>query len=115
MLLMSQTIEGINMVRDTLIFLLQQLGLIISLKTSVLLASQKLDFLGLEIDSVNMTLTLPMGKVKSLTQKCRDLMENPKPTLWEITSLIDSFCSTVKAVMQAFLQIRDHELMNFNS
>ena len=31
-----------------------------------------------------------MEKVKSLTQKCRNLMENPKPTLWEITS-VDRF------------------------
>ena len=106
MLLMSQTIEGLNMARDTLIFLLQQLGFIINLKKSVLLATQKLEFLGLEIDSVNMTLTLPMGKVKSLTQKCRNLMENSKPTLWEITNLIGSLCSTPQTViMPAFLQI----------
>ena len=43
-------------------------------------------------------------KIKSLTQKCRNLMENPKPTLWEITSLIGSLCSTTQAVMPAFLQ-----------
>ena len=60
MLLMSQTIEGLNMARDTLIFLLQELGFIINLKKSVLSATQKLEFLSLEIDSVSMTLTLPM-------------------------------------------------------
>ena len=80
-LLMSQTIEGLNMARDTLIFLLQQPGFIINLRKLVLSAKQKLDFLGLEIDSVNMTLPLPMGKEKSLTQKSRNLMENPKPLL----------------------------------
>ena len=41
MLLMSQTIGGLNMARDTLIFLLQQLGFIITLKKSVLSATQK--------------------------------------------------------------------------
>ena len=61
----------LNMTRDTLIFLLQQLGFIINLKKSVLSATQKIEFLGLEIDSVNMTLTLPTGKVKNLRQKCR--------------------------------------------
>ena len=50
--------------------------------------------------------TLLMEKVKSLTLKCRNLMENPKPTLWEITSLISSLCSTAQAVMPAFLQMR---------
>ena len=67
MLLMSQTIESLEMARNTLIFLLQELGFTINLKKSVLSATQKLEFLGLEINSVNMTLTLPMGKVKSLT------------------------------------------------
>ena len=62
-------------------FLLQQLVIIINLKKSVLCATQKIEFLGLKIDSVNMTLTLPMETIKSLTQKCRNLMENPKPTL----------------------------------
>ena len=81
MVLMSQAIEGLNLARDTLIFLLQQLGFIIDLKKPVLSATQKLEFLGLEMDSVNMTLTLPMQKVKVLTQKCKNLMVNPKPTL----------------------------------
>ena len=106
MLLMCQTIEGLNIAKHTLILLLQQLGFIINLKKSVLSATQNLEFLGLEVDSVNMTLILPMEKVKSLTQKYRKLMENPKPTLWEITSLISSLCSTAHAVMPAFLQIR---------
>ena len=67
--------------KDILILLLQQLGFIIKLKKSVLLVTQKLVFLDLEIGSVNMTLTLPMEKVKSVTQKRRNLIENPKPTL----------------------------------
>ena len=35
-----------------------------------------------------------MEKVKRLTEKCTNLMENPKPTLQEITNLIGSLCST---------------------
>ena len=106
MLLMRQKIEDLNMGRNTLIFLLQQLGFRINLKKPVLSATQKLELLGLEIDSVNMTLTLPMGKEKGLTQKCRNLMENLKPTLWKITSLIVSLCSAAQPAMPAFLQIR---------
>ena len=51
MLLMNQTIEDLNMTRNTLIFLLQQLGFIINLKKSVLSENKKLEFLGLEKDS----------------------------------------------------------------
>ena len=51
MLLMIQTINDLEIARDTLIFLLQSLSFVIK-------------FLRLEIDSVRMTLTLPQGKVK---------------------------------------------------
>ena len=63
MLLMSQNINGLEIARDTLILLLQSLGFAIILQRSVLVPLQKIEFLGLEIDSVRMTLTLPQKKV----------------------------------------------------
>ena len=63
MLLMSQTINGLEIARDTLILLLQSLDFAIILQRSVLVPLQKIEFLGLEIDSVRMTLTLPQKKV----------------------------------------------------
>ena len=65
MLLMTQATEGLNMARNTLIFLLQQLGFIINPKKSVLPASQRQELFGLEIHSVSMTQTLSLEKVKS--------------------------------------------------
>ena len=65
MLLMTQATKGLNMARDTLIFLLQQLSFIINLKKSVLPAIQRRELFGLEIHSVSMTQTLSMEKVKS--------------------------------------------------
>ena len=63
MLLMGQTINGLEIARDTLILLLQSLVFSIILQRSVLVPLQKIEFLGLEIDSVRMTLTLPQKKV----------------------------------------------------
>ena len=63
MLLMSQTINGLEIARDTLILLLQSLGFAIILRRSVLVPLQKIELLRLEIDSVRMTLTLPQKKV----------------------------------------------------
>ena len=60
---MSQKIEGLNLTRDTLTFLLQQLGFVTNLKKSVLSPTQGMEFLGLEKDSVQMTLTLRETKV----------------------------------------------------
>ena len=59
LLLMSQTIKDLNLARDTFIFLLQQQVFIVNLKKSDLSVTQKLEFLGQEIDSVKMALTLP--------------------------------------------------------
>ena len=76
-LLMSQTIEDLEMARDTLIFLFQQLGFVINLKKSVLTPTQLIEFLGLMIDSVTMSLSLPEEKVVYLRQKCQNLIQNP--------------------------------------
>ena len=45
-----------------------------------------------------------MEKVKSLTQKYRNLMEELKPMLWEIASLVGSLCSTAQTVMLEFFK-----------
>ena len=49
MLLMSQTLEELLMSRDTIIFLLTQLGFVIYLKKSILVPVQQIEILGLEI------------------------------------------------------------------
>ena len=106
MLLICQTVNCLEIARDTLIFLLQSLGFVINLQKFVLVPLQKIEFLGLEIDSVRMTLTLPQEKVKKLRLKCQKLISNPRMTLWEVTSLLGTLCSTAQAVLPAMLQIR---------
>ena len=94
------------MARATLIFLFQQLGFVINLKKSVLTPTQLIEFLGLMIDSVTMSLSLPEKKVVNLMQKCQNLIQNPQTTVGEAASLIGSLCSTAQAVLPAFLQMR---------
>ena len=59
MLVMVQTLKEISQAKETLIFLLQNLGFVINFKKSQLTP----EFLGLVINSVNMTLALPQEKV----------------------------------------------------
>lgn len=47
-------------------YLLECLGFIINLKKSVLEPSQKLEFLGITVDSTNMELRLPLEKMKKI-------------------------------------------------
>ena len=46
------------------------------------------------------------GKSKKFRLKWQKLISNPRTTLWEVTSLLSSLCSTAQAVLPAMLQIR---------
>lgn len=64
-----------------------------------------MEFLTLEIDSVKTTLTLPEVKGKKLISKCKNLIATPKVTLFEVTSLIGTLCSTAQTVLPVLLQM----------
>ena len=103
---MSPTINSLEIAMDALIFLLQSLGFVINLQKSFLVLLQKIEFLGLEIDSMRMTLTLKQEKVKKLRLKCQKCISNPRTILWGATSLLGSLCSAAQAVLPAMVQIR---------
>ena len=73
MLVMAQTLKEISQAKETLIFLLQNLGFVINLKKSQLKPVKEIEFLGLVINSVNMTLALPQEKVLDIQNKCANL------------------------------------------
>ena len=54
--------------------LLQLLGLLINWEKSVLTPSQKLEYLGFQIDTTVMQLALPLDKLERLQEKCQDLI-----------------------------------------
>ena len=66
MLLMSQSIERLLVARDTLIFLLQHLIFIVNLKNSTNEPVQTIEYLGLVINPIPMTLFLTEEKVKGI-------------------------------------------------
>ena len=72
MLILSHTIREAHMSRDTVIYFLQNLGFIVNIKKSILHSFQKIEFLGMEIDSIKMMLSLTTtGGIKS----CQNLSE----------------------------------------
>ena len=106
MLLMCQSVEKMLLARDTLLFLLQHLGFVINQTKSQLTPVQKIEFLGMEINSLDMTLNLPQQKVNSLIKQCQVVKENPRITVWRLSSLIGTLSSTAQAVLPAQLQLR---------
>lgn len=59
---MASSTDELTLVRDNLICLWQGLGFLINIEKSVLQTNEKIELLGMEIDSVEITLRLPKGK-----------------------------------------------------
>ena len=58
---MAASVEELTLARDTLIYLLQNLGFLINIKKSVLHQCQTILFLGMEVNSVDLTITREKG------------------------------------------------------
>ena len=56
-----------------MIYLLQDLGFVLNIKKSVLEPSQKIDFLGMVIDSMKMKISLPREKLVKLMSQCEQV------------------------------------------
>ena len=103
---MGETLQEIEIARDTTIFLFHHLGFVINLKKSVLTPQTRIEFLGIVIDSNAMTLYLPEGKAQSLTKLCQQTLTSQQITLRELSSLIGKLRATAPAIMPAPLQLR---------
>ena len=74
-LIQGKTCEEAILSRDTVIYLLQNLEFVVNLKKSILhpTQTQRIEFLGIIIDSVEMTMSLPQEKVESVFKRYQDI------------------------------------------
>ena len=101
MLLMSQTLEELLMCRDTIFFLLTQLGFLFNLIKPILVLVQQIEFLGLE-----MKLILPQKNFfHEIIQMYQNAMEDSF-TLRDLTKFLVELTSTIKAILPENLQNR---------
>ena len=106
MLLIDHTIEEPLMARDTVIFLLQQLGFVLNLKKSELTPTQRIEFLGVTIDSLIMTLSLPEKKVSKVQKQFQELLQKTKKSISELKKLAGLLPSTIQAVLPVQINFR---------
>ena len=104
---MGSNYQEICLARDTAIFLFHQLGIMINWKKSILEPQTKLEFLGITIDSISMTLSLPETKGKNLTSLCQEILISPQITLRKLASLIEKLRATAPTIIPAPLQIQN--------
>ena len=94
------------MARDSVIFLLQHLGLAINLKKCVLDPVQEMEFLELIGNSQTTTLSLPEKKIVKIKDQCLSLYKAAGVSLLNLTKLLGTLFSTIQAVLPAHLQFR---------
>ena len=99
MLILAQTREMTRECLATALELLLSLGFIINLKKSVLNPTQKIEFLGFQIDSQRMTISLPQQKIKSLKQRARHLCRVSQVSVREIAQILGLMISVQPAIL----------------
>ena len=99
-------------VKDT-ITLLDHVGLVIHPEKSVLHPTQKLVFLGFQLDSIKMTISLTGEKAQKIKEACHKLLQPPQPTIQEVVRIIGMLTASFPGVMFGPLHYR-HLDMNKN-
>ena len=67
---------------------------------------QEIEFLGMIVNSKEMTISLPQKKIQSIKQMCQDLYQNPETTVSELTKVLGHLASKILAVIPAKLHCR---------
>ena len=99
----NQTREGILRDRESTFWLLQHFGFVINWKKSVLDPSHCMEYLGFVINSLEMNLSLPGGKMNHLIQSCRDLIQEKTASVRTLSKIIGKLNSSMQAVLPASL------------
>ena len=82
------------------------LGFTINFQKSVVQPTHKIKFLGVEVDSMSLKLSLPMEKVEQIIAQCETLLAAERVTIRDVTRLVGRLSSAAIAVLPAPLQYR---------
>jgi hypothetical protein len=105
-LILNQDKDRLLKDRDTALWILQALGFVINWKKSMLIPNQQTEFLGFEVDSVQMTLKLPKDKIKDIVTRCQEMVREDQTTVRKLAKLIGKLTAASQAVLPAPLFYR---------
>ena len=97
---------------ETLIFVLDNLGVLIIWETSIHEPSQKIEYLGFLIDTMKMVISLPDEKINSIIANRRDVLRVKSVSVRELASLIGKLTSCMLAVVPAPLHYRHLQMQS---
>ena len=93
----------------TSILTLQKLGYVVNFEKSMLCPTQKIEHLGLVLDSVNMTVSLNDDKRSNIIKMCKNLLGADKHTIRTVAKLIGTMVSYLPGVEFGKLHYRQLE------
>ena len=86
--------------------MLESLGFKLNLKKCEWEPSQSIEFLGFLVNSMTMTISLPLTKVQKIQKECRALLKRTLVTPRQLAQLIGLMTASIPAVAQAPLHYR---------
>ena len=96
---------------NSLIFLLQNLGLVINWGKSVLEPTQELEYLGMLINSNTMELSLPQTKLHDIQSRCKQMLAQDTTTVHKLAQLIGTLTATMQAIHPGPLYYREMQML----
>lgn len=105
-LFMNQTPMALRRDISTALHLLENLGFIINMTKSQLDPTQTLEFLGFLVNTRDMTLVLPQGKVTNIKNLCTQMMALKVVTVRDVARLIGKLTASIQAIFPAPLHYR---------
>ena len=105
LILFGRTRKEAEEARDLAMLLLTRLGFTLNLKKSIIVPTQTLVYLGILVNSTELTFSLPEEKISNLLSCCNRLSTRPFK-IRDLSKLIGKLISTMPAVSTALLQVR---------
>ena len=109
-LLVGESQEELGDAVINLIKLFDRLGLTVHPGKSVIQPVQKIEFLGFELNSVDMTVSLVARKKLKIASMCGSLLQKSKITIRDVASVTGNLVAAEPGVTNAFLRIKRLEI-----
>ena len=81
-------------------------GFTVNYLNSVLVPSQKMEFLGSLVNSFDLSLSIPRDRIRKIQSKSQDLLNTPVTTVRELSKFLGLLSSSIQAVLPAPLHYR---------
>ena len=102
-LVLHQSMEELAQLTPLICQLFEALGLVVNRKKSILTPHQNLEFLGFQVDTVNLQLIFPSEKLRKLAQH---LLHQPSVSVRDLARFVGKASASTRAIWQAPLHFR---------